>query len=119
MTVGSRTKTLSSRFSTSTPRATMTYSALTGRARLSAVVGKTSPVGVATGVKKGKGVLLLHSGTQVGQSERVRRGVGTSSAATTVASTATAKPVKILANILAGWLDADKDGCYDAVAIVR
>lgn len=69
------------------------------------MVGKMSPVGVATGVKKGKGVLLLHSGTHVGQSERVRRGVATSLAATIAANTVTAKKVNILTNILSdGWI---------------
>jgi len=93
---------------TETARSAMTCSSTTGEtASWLTVVGKMSPpVGVGAGVKKGKGVLLLHSGTHVGQSERVRRGVApVSSAATIAASPATATKVMILANILSiGWL---------------
>ena len=69
------------------------------------------PVGVGSGVKKGKRVLdWWHSGTQVGQDERVRSGVGVSSAATKIASTATAAKVVILANIVisGGWVEISR-----------
>lgn len=71
-TVGSRTKTRFSRFAASTARPTITYSSLAGIAAWVALVGKASPVGVGAGVKKGKAESDLHSGTQVGQSDKVR-----------------------------------------------